>query len=267
MPAEIHPTAIIASGAEIGDNVSIGPYCCIGDNVRIGNDTVLHQSVIIDGYTDIGEGNEIFPHAVLGKAPQHTRYKGEASTLTIGHNNLIREHVTMHPGTEVGGMVTRIGSNGMFMAGSHIAHDCVVEDHVIFSNYVQVGGHVHIGKHCYLGALVGVHPFVRIGRNTIIGGLAKVESDIIPFSRADGNACYVDGINIIGLERNGFSKASIKTLRRAYKDLFKAEGSFEERLARAQAKYAGDEDVKVILDFITSNEKRAIMQANRNGKS
>ena len=163
MPAEIHPTAIIASGAEIGDNVSIGPYCCIGDNVRIGNDTVLHQSVIIDGYTDIGEGNEIFPHAVLGKAPQHTRYKGEASTLTIGHNNLIREHVTMHPGTEVGGMVTRIGSNGMFMAGSHIAHDCVVEDHVIFSNYVQVGGHVHIGKHCYLGALVGVHPFVRIG--------------------------------------------------------------------------------------------------------
>ena len=153
------------------------------------------------------------------------------------------------------------------MAGSHIAHDCVIGDHVVMANGVQVGGHVHIGGRCYIGSLVGVHPFVRVGRNVIIGGMSKVEHDVIPFSRVNGNQCYLDGINIIGLERNGFSRESIRHIRAAFKDIFKAEGRFDERVALAMKTYADNEDVKEILDFITTNEKRPIMQVNRHGKS
>ena len=152
------------------------------------------------------------------------------------------------------------------MAGSHIAHDCVIGDHVVMANGVQVGGHVHIGDRCYIGALVGVHPFVRVGRNVIIGGLSKVEQDVIPFSRINGNPCFLDGINIIGLERNGFNRESIRHIRAAFKDIFKAEGSFDKRVALAMKTHAGNQDVKNILDFITANEKRPIMQVKRHGQ-
>ncbi len=267
MPSYIHPTAIIADGAEIGENVSIGAFCSIGEHVRIGDHCVLHPSVIIDGHTEIGASNQIFSYAVLGMAPQHLRYEGEPSTLVIGDHNLIREHVTFHPGTAVGDMTTRIGSHGMFMVGSHIGHDSVIGDHVIMANNVQIGGHVHIGDRSYIGAMVGVHPFVRIGKNTIIGGMSKVEHDVIPFSRVDGNQCYLNGINVIGLERSGYSRESIRQIRAAFKDLFRGEGSFDDRVALAHNTYAGDKDVKVMLDFITASEKRPIMQVNRNGKS
>jgi UDP-N-acetylglucosamine acyltransferase len=267
MPSHIHPTAIIADGAIIGENVTIGANCYIGANVQIGDNSVLHQSVVIDGHTQIGTGNQIFPFAVLGMAPQHFRYAGEPSTLVIGDNNQIREHVSMHPGTAVDNMTTCVGSHGMFMAGSHIAHDCVIGDHVVMANGVQVGGHVHIGDRCYIGALVGVHPFVRVGRNVIIGGLSKVEQDVIPFSRINGNPCFLDGINVIGLERNGFDRESIRHIRAAFKDIFKAEGGFDERVALAMKTHAGNQNVKDILDFITANEKRPIMQVKRHGQS
>lgn len=267
MPSHIHPTAIIADGAEIGENVTIGAFCCIGQNVKIGNNTIIHQSVIIDGYTQIGSGNQFFPGAVIGMSPQQIRYAGEVSRLIIGDNNMIREHVSIHPGTADGDLTTRVGSNGMFMAGSHIAHDCVVDDHVILANHVQVAGHVQLGQSCYLGGMAGIVPFARIGRNAIIGGMSKVDQDVIPFGRVDGNKCYLEGINVIGLKRNGFSKERIKTILAAFKDLFKKNESFDDCIAKASQTYADNEDVKVILDFIAAGEKRAIMQAKRNGKS
>lgn len=266
MPTFIHPTATVDDNAEIGENVSIGAYCFIGPHVKIGDDTNIHQNVIIEGHTSLGKENQVFPYAVLGTAPQHMKYDGEASTLEIGDRNQIREHVTMHRGTAGGGMRTVIGSHGMFMVGSHIAHDCHVGDHVILVNHVMVGGHVMIDDHTYLGGMTGVQPFVRIGRNVVIGGMSKVDNDVIPFAKAMGNRCFLDGINLIGLERNGFTKQQINTIRSAYKAIFRDKnGTFRERFHKVKESYGQDENVRMILEFIESDHDRPIMQANGNG--
>lgn len=263
MATSIHPTAIVANGAQLGVDVTIGAFSVIGGQVTIGDNTYLHSSVVIDGRTSLGSNNQVFPFTCLGTPPQHVKYEGEESTLTIGNNNLIREHVTMHKGAKVGAMHTEIGSNNMFMVGSHVAHDCILGDHILMANNAILGGHVEVGDNVYIGGGTAVQQFVRIGHSTIIGGKSAVIEDVIPFARAVGNRCRLVGINVIGLRRQGFSKTRIADLRAAWHLLFKDKdsGTFKERLAEVKTRYGGHADVKEIIAFIDAKGKQPIMQA------
>ena len=222
---KIHPTAIVAPGAELAETVSIGPYCVIGSDVRLGERVELLSHVVVEGRTSVGEGTRIFPFASIGHQPQDLKYHGEPSTLEIGSNNQIREYVTIQPGTEGGGMLTRVGDNCLFMASAHVAHDCIVGDNVIMANNATLAGHVVVGEYAFLGGLSAVHQFVRIGKHAMVGGMSGVEADIIPFGMVIGNRAYLSGLNIVGLKRRGFSRDEIHALRNAYRLLFGPEGT------------------------------------------
>lgn len=257
---DIHPTAIIEDGAVLGDGVRIGPYCTLGAEINLADGVVLDSHVVIGGRTTLGPNCRVFPFAALGTAPQDTKYAGEPSELIMGANNIIREHVTMHPGTAGGGMVTRIGNNCLFMVGAHVAHDCKIGDHVILVNGVGLGGHVEVQDHAILGAMSGVHQFVRIGRHAMIGGKSAVESDVIPYGSVLGNRAYLSGLNIIGLKRRGFGREEIHSLRNAYRLLFAQEGTMQERLADVAAMFADHEQVMEIVAFIQADSSRALCQ-------
>jgi len=260
---EIHPSAIVAKGAELADGVSVGPFCVVGEHVRLGEGTKLTSHVVIDGRTRLGAGNTVHAFAVLGGPPQHTAYAGEATELVIGDNNVIREHVTMNIGTVRGGGVTRVGSNGFYMIESHVGHDCVVGDHVILTKQATLGGHCLIGDYVIVGGLAAVHQFTRVGRHAMIGGLAAVVKDVIPYGSVWGNHAHLEGLNLVGLKRRGFSRESINTLRAAYRLLFADEGTFQERLADAVATYSGSPEVMEIIDFIRSDANRPICLPER----
>ena len=257
MSVSIHPTAIIHENAKIGIDVEIGAYSCIGADVIIHDHVKIHSHVVVDSHTEIGAGTEIFPFAVLGQAPQHLRFEGEASKLIIGERNIIREHVTMHRGTAIGAMETIVGNDGFFMVGTHIAHDCIVGDGVIMANGVGLGGHVEIGNHVVMGAYSAVHQFVRIGDYTMIGGKATILGDVIPFAVVTGERAHLSGLNLIGLKRRGFDKDTISALRGAYRDLFEGEGTFDDRLSALNAD-TQDEVVQKLLDFIANNSDRPL---------
>ena len=212
---QIHPTAIVAPAARVADDVVIGPYCVIGDDVELGAGVRLAAHVVVDGRTAIGDGTRIFPFASIGLEPQDLKYQGEASSLVIGRDNTIREYVTINPGTAGGGMVTRIGDDCLFMIGAHVAHDCQIGDHVIMANNATLAGHVVIEDYALLGGLCAVHQFVRIGRHAMIGGMSGVERDVIPYGQVMGNRARLTGLNIIGMQRRGFSRDEIQGLRRA----------------------------------------------------
>src|SRR3989440_11723229 len=183
---QIHPTAIVAPGATLAEDVSIGPYCVIGEEVVLGAGVKLIAHVVVDGRTTIGEGTRLFPFASIGLEPQDLKYRGENSELVIGRNNTVREYVTMNPGTEGGGMVTRIGDGCLFMVGAHVAHDCQIGNHVVMANNATLGGHVVIEDYAVLGGLCAVHQYVRIGRHAMIGGVSGVERDVIPYGPGMG---------------------------------------------------------------------------------
>lgn len=255
----IHPTAIIADGANIADDVKIGPYCVIGEHVRIGAGTVLHSHVAIDGRTTIGENNQIFPFASLGHVPQDLKFHGEASTLEIGNGNMIREHVTMNPGTEGGGMITKVGDKCLFMMASHVAHDCMLGNHVIMANNATLAGHVHVGDFALIGGLSAVHQFVRIGKHAVIGGMSGVEHDVIPYGSVMGERANLGGLNLVGLKRRGFSREAIHALRRTFRELFNASsGTLAERAEKIKAESAGNAEVMEIIDFVLSGSSRSI---------
>ncbi len=258
--SEIHPTAIIEDGASIGVDVKIGPYCFIGSNVVLADRINLESHVVISGLTQIGEGTHIFPFASIGHNPQDLKYKGEPSRLEIGCNNVIREHVTMNPGTQGGGLLTKVGDNCLFMVASHIAHDCTVGDNVILVNNATLGGHVKIGDFAIIGGLAAVHQFVRIGRHSMIGGCSGVENDVIPYGSIVGNRGYLSGLNLVGLKRRGFSRDIIHDLRRAYRLLFSQEGTQAERMADVSELFSDIEPVMEILDFMGVESSRAICQ-------
>lgn len=258
--ANIHPTAIVDDGAVLGEGVQIGPYCIVSGEARLGDGVVLDSHVVIGGRTTIGPNNRIFPFAAIGTSPQDTKYAGERSELILGANNVIREHVTMHPGTTGGGMVTRVGNNCLFMVGAHVAHDCQVADHVILVNNVILGGHVEVQDHAILGGMSAVHQFVRIGRHAMIGGKSAIESDVIPYGSVLGNRAYLSGLNIIGLKRRGFGRDEIHGLRAAYRLLFAQEGTMQERLADVAAMFAEHEQVMEIVAFIQADSSRALCQ-------
>lgn len=253
----IHPTAIIEDGAQIADSVQIGPYCLIGPNVSIAEHVVLHGHVNVQGHTSIGAGTQIFPFASLGTQPQDLKFKGEVTKLEIGKNNMIREHVTMNPGTEGGGALTKVGDNCLFMMATHVAHDCMVGNHVILANNATLAGHVHVGDGAVIGGLAAVHQFVRIGAYAMIGGLSGVEKDVIPFGSVIGERAELSGLNIIGMKRRGLERESIHALRNAFKTLFESdEGTLSERVA-SFAPTNNDAEVAKVIEFLTSDSDRS----------
>lgn len=255
----IHTTAIIHPNAKLASNVVIGPYCVVGEHVALGENVQLISHVSIDGRTTVDEGTRMYPFASIGHPPQDLKFKGEPSTLVIGRNNVIREHVTMNPGTEGGGMITKVGDNCLFMVGTHVAHDCQLGDHVIMANNATLAGHVQVGDHAVIGGLAAVHQFVRIGEHAMIGGLSGVENDVIPYGAVMGERAGLAGLNIIGLKRRNFDRETIHGLRAAYTMIFEEkEGTLAERAEKAKQEYAGIEAVQDITGFILTAGKRAI---------
>jgi len=257
---QIHPTAIVAPGATLADDVSIGPYCVVGEEVVLGPGVGLVAHVVVDGRTTIGERTRIFPFASIGLEPQDLKYRGEKSSLVIGGHNTIREHVTMNPGTEGGGMVTRVGDHNLFMVGVHVAHDCQIGDHVIMANNATLAGHVVVEDYALLGGLSAVHQFVRIGQYAMIGGMSGVERDVIPYGQVMGDRARLTGVNIIGMQRRGFSRDDIQALRSAYQFLFSADGTFNDRVNEMAERFGGVGPVDDIVAFIRADSTRAICQ-------
>jgi len=260
MSVSIHPSSVIDPAARLGSDVSIGPFCCIGPDVELGDNVRLVSHVAVDGRTRIGPGTVVYPFASLGHAPQDLKYHNEPSELIIGSNNRIREHVTMNPGTEGGGMVTRVGDNCLFMMASHVAHDCIVGNNVILANNATLGGHVTVGDHAILGGLTAVHQFVRIGDHAMIGGMSGVEQDVIPYGLVMGDRARLSGLNLVGLERRGFSRDDIRALRSAYRMLFASEGTLAERIEQAAQEFGDQPVVSSILEFIRAKASRPICQ-------
>lgn len=256
--AVIHPSAVIEEGARLGANVRIGPFCVVGADAEIGDDCELASHVVVAGLTRIGPRCRIFPFASIGHQPQDLKYHGEASTLIIGADCLIREGVTINPGTEGGGMETVIGDRCAFLANSHVGHDCHVGDSVILSNNVMLAGHVTVGDHVIIGGGAAVIQFARVGRHAFVGGLSGLENDLIPYGMALGNRAYLGGLNIVGLQRRGFSREQIHELRRAYRALFADEGTLLERVEDVAAAFPASELVDEVLSFIRNAGKRSI---------
>jgi len=254
----VHATALVDTRAVIGKGVEIGPYCIIGANVILGDGVRLVSHVVVDGHTTIGENTVVHPFASLGLSPQHLKYKDEPSRLVIGRDNTVRENVTMHVGTVQGRMETTVGNGCFFMVGSHVAHDCVIEDHVILTNNVALGGHVHVGEYAIIGGLSGVHQYVRIGKHAMIGGVTGVEKDVIPYALAMGNRARLTGLNIVGLRRRGFSRDDIRNLRTAYGLLFSPEGTMAERLNEVANLFTTHDGVMDIVNFIRADSSRQI---------
>ncbi|MBY0421454.1 MAG: acyl-ACP--UDP-N-acetylglucosamine O-acyltransferase [Parvularculaceae bacterium] len=259
----VHPTAIVESGAVLGEGVEIGPWCVVSSGARLGAGVRLSNHVVLEGDVVVGARTVVHPFAVLGGPPQHLGYKGEPTRLEIGEDCIIREHVTMNRGTAAGGGLTRVGRKCMFMTGSHVGHDCVVGDENVFANNASIGGHVTIGSFAFFGALCGVHQFCRIGDYVMIGGCAGVTEDVIPYGMAVGNHASLDGLNVVGMKRRGVSREAIHDVRRAYRRLFNDEGVFADRLAAVEQEFSGRPEVRRIVDFIKADAKRSVMAPKR----
>ena len=257
---EIHPTAIVEPGAQLGAKVVIGPYCVIGAEVVLGDGVRVLSHVVVAGRTTVGANTEIYPFASIGHKPQDLKYKGEPSRLEIGCNNIIREHVTMNPGTAGGGLVTTTANNCLFMVGAHVAHDCAVGNHVIMANNATLAGHVWVGDHAIIGGLAAVHQYCRIGCHAIVGGMSGVEHDVIPYGSVLGDRARLSGLNVIGMKRRGVSRDDVHTLRTAYRLLFAEEGTMAERLDDVAEMYGDSRMVMEIVDFIRDDSSRAICQ-------
>lgn len=251
----IHPSAIVEEGARIDPSATVGPFCTVGSQVVLGPDVVLKSHVVVTGQTEIGAGTVIFSFAVIGEIPQDLKFKGEASRLEIGARNRIREHVTMNCGTEGGGGVTKIGDDGLFMAGCHIAHDAILGDRVIVVNSAAVAGHCIIEDDVIIGGLAGIHQFVRIGRGAIIGAVTMVTNDVIPYGLVQAPRGELDGLNLVGLKRRGVARTDITALRAAFQMLAQGDGTFHDRAARL-GEETQSAPVREIVDFIMADTGR-----------
>lgn len=259
----VHATALVESGAILAEGVEIGPYSIVHTGARLDAGVRLLSHVIVEGGATVGARTIIHPFAIIGGPPQHLGYKGEPTRVEIGPDCIIREHVTINRGTASGRGVTRVGSKCFFMGGAHVAHDCRVGDEVVFANNASIAGHVAVGSYVFLGGLCGIHQNVRIGDYAMIGGCAAVTTDVIPFGSAVGNHATLEGLNIIGMKRRGFSREAIHDVRRAYRMLFEGDGVFEDRLAETQRALGGRPEVARILEFITADAKRFVMAPKR----
>jgi UDP-N-acetylglucosamine acyltransferase len=251
----IHPSAVIAPGAELTADVTVGPYAIIGERVRIGARTLVGPHVVLDGRTTIGSDNRFFPFASVGTPPQDLKYRGENSELIIGADNTFREFCTLNPGTEGGGMISRIGNGNLLMNYTHVAHDCHLGDHNVLANGVQLGGHVEIGDYAILGALSGVHQFVRIGESAIIGAGSMVSLDVAPFCNATGDRARLLGLNSVGLKRRGFSVEVQAALKRAYRLMFQSGLKLTDASQRVREEVPEVPEVERFLAFIEQSER------------
>lgn len=256
--AQIHPTAIVEDGARLADDVVIGPYSVVGADVELAEGVRLESHVVVGGWTRIGPGSHVFPFASLGLKPQDLKYKGERTRLDIGARAIIREHVTMNPGSEGGGGVTTVGDDCVFMVGTHIAHDCHVGDRVIMANNATLGGHVQVGDFVVFGGLTAVHQFVRIGGGAMIGGMSGVERDVIPYGMVIGDRARLTGLNLVGLKRRGVSREEVRRLRTAYDALFQGDGPLQDRIETVARDYGDMPRILEILDFIRADTSRQI---------
>ncbi|BCH59401.1 acyl-ACP--UDP-N-acetylglucosamine O-acyltransferase [Agrobacterium vitis] len=264
--ARIHPSSVIEDGAVIGENVTIGPFCHVGPKVVLGDGAEFLSHVVLTGKTIVGKNSRIFPNAVIGGEPQSIHHSGEETTLTIGDNCTMREGVTINCGTVEGGGHTVVGSNNLFLANSHVAHDCQLGNHIILSNNVMLAGHVKIGDRAILGGGSAVHQFTRIGRQAFIGGLSACSYDVIPYGMLNGNPGLLGGLNVVGMTRAGVERATIHRVRKAYKALFDEEGAIREKAAAIREEFADCAEVIEILDFIVAESDRALSSPFR-GKS
>ena len=253
----IHKTAIVNSKAKIASSANIGPYCVIGANVEIGENVTIHSHVSVSGNTKIGNDNKIYPFASIGNDPQDLKYNGEETKLIIGDNNKIREYVTINPGTEGGGGLTKIGNNCLFMISSHVAHDCYVGNNVIIANNVPLGDHVSIEDNVVIGGNSAVQQFTRIGKMAMVGGMTGVLYDVIPYGLSTGNRNTLQGLNLIGLRRAKFDNKEILGLSEAYKEIF-ATKNLSENISKLNGIFKENPLVKDVIEFITKDKKRSI---------
>ncbi len=246
---------MIGSKAEIGDHVTVGAYTTIGDHVSIGSGTTIGPHVVIDPYTKIGANCQIFQFAALGAAPQSLKFKGEESYVEIGDGCMIREFVTVHRGTEEGGGLTKIGDKCLLMAYTHVAHDCMVGNHVVLANAATLAGHITIGNFATVGGLVAIHQFVRIGDYAFIGGKSAVVKDIPPYVIASGDRATLHGLNQVGLKRQGFTQETISKLKQTYRIIFRIGLTLNEAIERVAAEVEQIPEVEAFLAFIKSTER------------
>ena len=253
----IHSTAIVDPSAQLGDNVFIGPYCVVEAGVEIGDGCWFQGHVTVCRSTQIGRGNKFYAYGSIGQQTQDLKYKGEPTHLQIGDNNCFREFVTLHRGTDPGS-TTRIGNSGNFLSYSHVAHDCIVGDHVIFSNNGTLGGHVEVGDHAIIGGLTAVHQFCRIGRFALTGGCTKIVQDVPPFMIADGNPALVRGINQVGMERNGFAAETIREIREAYRIIYRSQLNAKQGVEKIRETLDHTPEVHHLLEFIETSQRGII---------
>ncbi len=262
MPTQIHPTAIVDPGAQIGDDVVIGPYCIVGDKVIIGEGSWLQHHVTILGPSTIGRGNRFFSYTSIGQQTQDLKYDGEPTHLEVGDDNVFREFCTVNRGT-LPGAKTIVGSHNHFLAYCHIAHDCIVGNHVIFSNNGTLAGHVVVEDHVILGGLTAVHQFCRLGKHSITGGCSKIVQDVVPFTIVDGNPARARGINQVGLQRHGYSEEQVRVVRDAYKVLYRKGLNQTQALEKLRGGTL-TADVEHLIGFIAGSQ-RGIVSAGKSG--
>jgi len=254
----IHPTAIISTKAELGRNVSIGPYSVIGDDVILHDDVRVASHCVIEGPSEFGSGSVFFPFVSAGQVPHDLKYRGERSWLRCGERNTYREFTTLHRGTEGGGNLTRIGSDNLLMAQAHIAHDCIIGDHVIFANGASLAGHVIVEDHATLGAYAGVHQFCRVGKYAFIGAFSVVVKDALPYARTVGNHARCYGQNTIGLKRQGFDSEQIARISHAFRLLLAARLNTTQALEAIKNELSGAPEVDYLIEFIESSQRGVI---------
>lgn len=253
---KIHPTAQIHPKAELGKEVEIGPYSFIDKHVKIGDGTIILNNVTVTGHTTLGKGNQVFPGACLGTEPQDLKYRGEETQLIMGDHNIVRECVTVNSGTEAGGGVTRIGNENFFMACAHVAHDCIIGDNVLLANGVLLGGHVEVESYAKLMGLVGVQPFTTIGQYSYVGGLTRIVQDVPPFMLVEGNPARVRQVNVVGLERAGFSPEQIEALKEAFHRLFRPEELNQNKVVEEMAdRDSLTPEVRILVHFLRNSSR------------
>lgn len=257
----IHATAIVEDGAQLGADVEIGAMAYVGPNVVLGDGVKLHHRATVIGRTTLGERVEVHPSAVVGADPHIMGIKPEdIGTLEIGARTIVREQVSVHTGSRIGGGVSRVGSDCFLMAVSHYGHDCIMGDHCVMAPNVVVGGHSIIADHVWIGGSSAVHQFTRIGRHAMVGGGSILVGDLIPFGLSMGNRAALAGLNLVGLKRRGFERSTIQALRQALKSLFEGDGTFKDRLAATEAGFSGNEHVMEVIQFIRDSGQRPLCQ-------
>lgn len=258
MSVQIHSSAIVDPAAELGEGVEIGPFCMVGPKAKLADRVRLMSHATVAGNTTVGEDCVLYPGVHIGHPPQDFKYQGEDTRLIIGRRNILRENVTMHPGTTFARAQTVVGDDGYFMVGAHVAHDCIVGDRVVFANGAAIGGETTVADHVILGGYAGIHQKSRIGRHAFVGAMAMVTADIIPYGSVIGNHAHLAGLNVVGLKRRGMPRETLRDLRAAYRLLFAQEGTFEERVDDVAHLYRENAPVMEIIGFIREDAKRPV---------